>query len=198
MNAVHRAIKEFLAAIPVGTRLALIGGVAVSVRTVPRFTKDADFAVAVTSDEQAEQLVYALRGAGYAPHTTVEQSRADRMSTVRLSQGRREMLVDLLFASSGIEPEVVDEAEPLLTFPKLVAPIARTGHLIALKLLSRNDRDRPRDLADLRALSEVADDVEWERARTAVGLIEARGYARGRDLGAALADLRRETLESRP
>ena len=33
-----------------GVRLALIGGLAVSVRTEPRFTRDADLAVALPSD----------------------------------------------------------------------------------------------------------------------------------------------------
>jgi hypothetical protein len=37
-----------------------------------------------------------------------------------------------------------------------------------------------------------ADDGEWLRAEAAVGLIEARGCARGRDLRAALAELCRE------
>jgi hypothetical protein len=36
---------------------ALIGGLAVSVRVVPRLTKDLDFAVAVTNDPEAEDVV---------------------------------------------------------------------------------------------------------------------------------------------
>ena len=40
---------------------ALIGGLAVSARTVPRFTKDLDFAIAVTSDDEAEDVVHQLR-----------------------------------------------------------------------------------------------------------------------------------------
>jgi hypothetical protein len=36
---------------------ALVGGLAVSVRTEPRFTRDADRAVAVTSDAEAEALI---------------------------------------------------------------------------------------------------------------------------------------------
>ncbi len=34
---------------------ALVGGLAVSARTEPRFTRDADLAVALTSDAEAER-----------------------------------------------------------------------------------------------------------------------------------------------
>ena len=43
-------------------RWALIGGLAISVRSVPRFTKDLDFAVAVANDSEAEDVVHRLRG----------------------------------------------------------------------------------------------------------------------------------------
>ena len=48
-----------------GTGWALVGGIAVSVRAEPRFTRDVDLAVAVESDREAERLVGDLRGAGY-------------------------------------------------------------------------------------------------------------------------------------
>ena len=37
-------------------RLALVGGLAVSARAEPRFTRDVDLAVAVVSDDEAERL----------------------------------------------------------------------------------------------------------------------------------------------
>ena len=39
--------------IKVGVRFAVVGGLAVSARAEPRLTRDADFAVAVASDEEA-------------------------------------------------------------------------------------------------------------------------------------------------
>jgi hypothetical protein len=48
---------------------------------------------------------------------------------------------------------------------------------------------RPQDLADLLALTKVATADDWAVAREAVGLITERGYHRGRDLAAALAEL---------
>lgn len=59
-------------------------------------------------------------------------------------------MLDVLFASSGIESEVVGSAELLEVLPGLTVPVARIGHLIALKVLSRDDRDRHQDIADLR------------------------------------------------
>lgn len=72
----------------------------------------------------------------------------------------------------------------------LEIPVATIGDLLALKLLSRNDDTRPTDLADLRSLRTVATDDDWAIAWQAVGDIEARGFARGRDLRGALEHLR--------
>lgn len=62
-------------------------------------------------------------------------------------------------------------------------------HVIALKLLARDDATHPQDAADLRALREVVDDAEVQLAREAVALIDQRGFARDRDLNAALTEL---------
>ena len=78
--------------------------------------------------------------------------------------------------------EVVADAEPIDLLPQLRMGVARTGHLIALKVLSRDDVRRPQDIADLRALLAVASPAELERARMSLSLIAARGYHRGRDL----------------
>lgn len=163
---------------------ALIGGLAVSVRTEPRFTRDADLVVAVGTDREAEALIHHLRSRGYGIHALVEQEAVGRLATVRLSSSPEPQapVVDLLFASSGIEAEVAAQAEALELLPGLIMPVARVGHLVALKLLSRDDVRRPQDLVDLRGLLRVASPVEMDRARDAMALITARGYHRGRDL----------------
>lgn len=163
---------------------ALVGGLAVSARTEPRFTRDTDLAVAVSDDAEAEALIHRLRARHYAVESIVEQDAVGRLATVRLTRsGKPEVpVVDLLFASSGIEPEVVAEADPIELLPNMTISVARTGHLIALKVLSRDDMTRPQDLVDLRALLRVASESELARARQAVALIDARGYHRGRDL----------------
>ena len=180
LRRVHRDLTDARIA------FALVGGLAVSARTEPRFTRDADFAVALPGDAEAEALIRNLRGQGYQVHAVVEQDAGGRLATVRLSESPQAEapMVDLLFASSGIELEVVAEVIELL--PGLPIAVARTGHLMALKLLARDDLSRPQDQADLRALLRVAGLDELARAREAVTLITARGYHRDRDLVSAL------------
>lgn len=164
---------------------ALVGGIAVSARTEPRFTRDVDFAVAVDQDEDAEKVVTFLKGRGYAINAIVEQEKRKRLATVRLVSAMKEqpgVLVDLLFASSGIEREIVEAAERIEVWNAVVLPVAALGHLIALKVLARNDKTRPQDAVDLHGLLAVADDSEIERARKAVLLITKRGYNREKKL----------------
>jgi hypothetical protein len=92
-------------------------GLAISVRSVPRFTKDLDFAVAVAGDPEAEDVVHRLGGRGYRPVEVLEQDYAERMSGVRLERGGSDVVVDLLFASSGIEAEVVAAAARQASHP---------------------------------------------------------------------------------
>lgn len=175
-----------------GAPFALVGGLAVSVRTEPRFTRDADLAVAVDDDAGAESLVFRLGQRGYEVVAAVEHGRVGRLATIRLVRkpAGSPTIVDLLFASSGIEREVVEAAETLDVLPAVRLRVARTGHLIALKLLSRDDASRPTDAADLNALGAVAEPSDWEDALQAVELITARGYHRDRDLVGGLNDLR--------
>jgi hypothetical protein len=110
------------------------------------------------------------------------------MAMVRLTTDDG-LSVDLLIASSGIEPEVVANAETLEVVKGLLLPVARIGHLIALKLLSVAP-GRETDAADLRNLAAVATESEWNLASDAVAQIQERGFARGRRLDAELATLR--------
>jgi hypothetical protein len=175
-----------------GAAFALVGGLAVSVRAEPRLTRDADLAVSVASDAAAEALVLGLQQRGYRVVAAVEQDAVGRLSTVRLVAGgsARGVVTDLLFASSGIEPEIVAAADPLEVLPGVVLPVASIGHLITMKLLARDDRQRPADADDLHALASVAVEADWTTAALAVRQIEERGFHRGRDLAALLVDLR--------
>ena len=163
---------------------ALVGGLAVSARTEPRFTRDADFVVALATDTEAEALIHQLRTYDYHIEAIVEQEAVGRLATVRLTRSSEVQppVVDLLFASSGIEREVVADAELIELLPELTIGVARIGHLIALKVLCRDDVRRPQDLVDLRALLRVASPAELARARESLVLIADRGYHRGRDL----------------
>jgi predicted nucleotidyltransferase len=167
---------------------ALIGGLAVGAWAEPRTTRDVDLAVAVAGDKDAEALVFRLQALGYEVLVVLEQELTSRLATVRLrppSEGEGGVIVDLLFASSGIEPEITRAAMELDIISGLRVPVARIGHLVALKLLARDDRERPQDSDDLRALLQEAQPSDLEDAREALRLIEDRGYHRGRQLLAA-------------
>lgn len=188
MSKLADTLREFVSRFAESHGLVLVGGLAVSVRTFPRFTRDVDFTAAVANDAEAEALVFAAQRAGYVVEATLERLGSGRMATVRLRRGN-EPIVDLLFAACGIEAEIACAATSLIVLGSPV-PVATVGHLIAMKLISRDARKRPRDEEDLLALARVADDTEWARAADAVALIEVRGFARQRDLAAALSALR--------
>ena len=86
---------------------------------------------------------------------------------------------------------MVRDAERLEVLPGCVLAVARRQHLIALKVLSRDDDRRPLDSFDLRHLLRAATPSEREAARSLLRLIAERGFARGRNLDAALADAER-------
>ncbi len=175
-----------------GAGFALVGGLAVTVRAEPRLTRDADLAVAVSDDQAAERLVLELGARGHRADVVVEQEETGRLSTVRLTHREGGTLVsDLLFASCGIEDEIVADADVMRVTDALTLPVATVGHLIAMKLLARDDRHRPADADDLRALREVASGSDWSVAAASIDLIAERGFARDRDLAAALDDLQR-------
>jgi hypothetical protein len=173
-----------------GRSAVLVGGLAVSARAEPRFTRDADLVVAIDSDIEAEAVVRSFLARGYRVQALLEQSGTDRLSGARLLDPDG-IEIDLLTASSGVEAEIVADASSLDIVPGLPVLVAATGHLIALKLLSVAP-GRETDAADLRSLARVADEAEWSRAASAVALIVERGFHRGRDLVADLQALRAE------
>jgi hypothetical protein len=189
VTGIEEALRAFVDQFPADRPFALVGGLAVSARTEPRFTRDLDFAIATRDDAEAEGVVFAMQQRGFSVAATIEHTKAKRLATVRLRQHPRAPFVDLLFASCGAEPEIVAAATPL-EVRGVTVPVATIGHLIAMKLVSRDDKLRPRDHQDLVALSDAADEVEWARAGSAVALVVARGFARDRDLVTALAMLR--------
>ena len=170
-----------------GLPWALVGGMAVSVRARPRTTEDLDVAIAVSGDREAERVSLSFRQRGYVylPEHALEQKDVGRLATVRLySPGyeERRVVVDLLFASSGIEPEIVAAATKEAILPGFVVPVATAGHLIAVKVLAGREVDN----RDARWLWEMADEAERQVARRSLEVISERGFNRGKDLAVEL------------
>ncbi len=182
--------KETLA--DLGYPWALVGGLAVSARAEPRFTRDVDFAVALKSEREAETLILAVQARGYRIDTVLEQETTGLLATVRLvapGSGEHGVILDLLFASSGIEAEVVERATLIEVFPGIELPVAQVSELLALKILARDDERRPQDTIDIRALLQEASASDLEATKTALTLIVERGFHRNRDLLKDFEDL---------
>ena len=193
MFNLDEALAEITAALS-EKRFALLGGLAVGARTEPRFTRDIDFAVAVDNDAEAESVIRDLRALGAETVFLLEQEAVGRLATVRMAwvtKHQRKIAVDLLFASSGIEHEIVETAEELTVFSGLRTRVVGVSALLALKVLSRNE-NRPRDAGDLVELAKIATVSDWAEAQGLVALITQRGYSRGKNLVADLADVQRQ------
>ena len=153
-----------------------------SIRARERFTKDIDLAVAVASDTESESLAFAMQQRGFVLLTIVEQEAKRLLATLRFRapwSSSGDPGVDLLCASCGIEPEIVAAATKVEIQPGVLVPVARTHHLIAMKLLSERE-ERDHDAADLRALLAVASEADIRKVRDALLLIEERGFDRGK------------------
>ena len=111
MNRLHAAVAELATDLgELDIQWALVGGLALAAHVEARTTRDLDVAVSVADDREAEHLVKELRARGYTEHTLVEQEKTGRLVTVRFAAPGEPvdgLVVDLLFASSGIEPEIV-------------------------------------------------------------------------------------------
>lgn len=174
-------------------RYALIGGMAVSVHTQPRATHDVDLAVAAEDDLAAQAVCGHLLRCGFRVAAELDHTKLDRMATMRLvppgipfsDDDEHPLLVDLVFMASGIEPEVVRDAQPMPIAPGLIAPVVPIPHLIAMKTLSASEQ-RLKDLADLQALVVAATDQQIADSRALAQLIMDRNVHSGRDLLAEL------------
>lgn len=166
-----------------GRRFAVVGGLAVSVRGEVRFTRDVDLAVLVEDDRDAEELVFQLRDAGYAPIATVEHTKTGRLATARLASPVG-IVVDLLFASCGIEPEIVDRATLVELGVVGALPVAAAEELVSMKVLSMTEA-RLQDRLDAQRLLQHAE-VDLERVRANLLLIAERRCDRDQDLEAKL------------
>jgi len=191
-------MRELLARIvgdltELNARHAVVGGHAVSARTEPRFTRDLDLAVSVTDDRQAETLVGALAARGYRIVALIEQEATGRLATVRLEHPSAPgTLIDLLFATAGVEPEVVEGASELQVVATLTVPVASVGHLLAMKTLSADATRRPQDRIDIAALLGVATAADLLVAREVLALITTRGCNRDRNLLAMFTEWQAE------
>ena len=177
MNLVYDALDRMIQCLSdCEVRFALIGGLAVSARSEPRFTRDVDLIVDTPTDADAEQLIRALLGKGYGLHAQLEQKSVNRRATCRLLQLDQSdgVIVDLFFANFGIEQEVLEKASEEELTDEISLPIVQAEDLIALKLLAVNNRNRPRDSEDILNLLEHVSTARLKRTRQLLRLMAER------------------------
>lgn len=175
-----------------GASFAVVGGIAASARGEPRFTRDVDVAVAVSGDEQAEGILFQLGRLGYVVRATVEHDAVGRLATARL-QHSSGVICDLIFATCGVEAEIVGDAESLDVFDDVEVMTATTEGLLAMKVLSATDQ-RPRDLEDIRSLIQAQAVYDERRLVELLGLITERGFDRRQDLFAKWSAIKERFL----
>jgi len=149
-------------------------------RVESRSTRDLDIVLAVTGDRQIDEAVRGLMMRGYQNHPTkpMLQRKDGRLFAMRLvspalDTGDDTMaIVDVLTGCSGVEPEIVAAAEIQEAMPRVFIPVARSGHLVALKVLA----GRPQDLQDVRLLLSGMGAADLTLARASLDLIERRGF----------------------
>jgi hypothetical protein len=163
-----------------GRRFALAGGLAVSQRAEPRFTRDVDLVIVASRDAEVEWLVQELRLVGYAPVVVVEHVDRKRLSTVRLASPSG-IVVDLIAATSGIEDQVVSRATPVAVGAAGELLVARAEDLLAMKVLSMSER-RPQDRMDALSLLLVNDGLDLDDVRQSLATMTERGFHRDQDL----------------
>ena len=157
-----------------GRPWALVGALAVGARAEARATLDVDVALAVDGPADASAVVAALRQRGYVWKADFGGAMTSLSVPDAPPAGLR---LDLLFSLAGIEDEVARRAERMTVVPGLELPVARRGDLIALKLLAATEPGREHDWRDLRGLISGASDADLVFARSAIGLLVARGAA---------------------
>lgn len=84
MSRLEQALAAAVDALATSS-FALVGGIAVSARTEPRFTRDLDLAVDMPDDAAAEDLVRTMTARGFRIAAVIEQEAAGRLATVRLT-----------------------------------------------------------------------------------------------------------------
>jgi hypothetical protein len=177
-----------------GLRWALVGGFAVMIRAESRSTRDLDIVLATPGGLQTDEALRSLRFRGYRDHPKQPMllRKDGRLFGIRLVSPlldgddiEARSVVDVLLECSGIEAEIIAAAERLEVLPDIFIPVARAGHLIALKVLA----GRSQDQEDVRILLQESDVAEIQLAKQSLQLIEERGFDEGKDLLVELGKL---------
>lgn len=178
---------------------AFVGALAMGARGRTRQTIDADIAVSLADNNQAQDLVDALVLKGYGVNNIYKDG--ERIVLARLFSANEEsqlVELDFLIALCGIEREVVESAELMEIWPNLFAPIASMSALLAMKARCQELPERIQDKADLvNQLIPFSSEKDLQQARELIKLIEQRGFNEGRNLSLHFEQLVQAVLKTK-
>ena len=190
----HRETPEyclFVAAVAAALQamhhpFAVVDGVAAEGDTA-HVTNAVDFAVGADDDADVQSILDALRAQGF--EARIAERSKGRMSAAQLDWGDDD--VRLLFASTGIEREIVNDARDAEVTGVGRLRLARVEDLLAVKIV-RIAATRPRDRADAHVLLMQNPELRLGDVSERLALITSRGFHREQDLAAKLQFLLRD------
>lgn len=152
-----------------GIRCAVIGGLAVSLRGLPRMTVDVDLILHADVDA-ALHVAGDLPATPFMPLFTGVEEVVTSAFILPLRHRTTGVRVDLAIGMSGFERDAISRAAPLMV-GEMTLPVVTVEDLLVMKALA----GRPQDEADIRGLVDVhAGSIDWNRClATARALGEA-------------------------
>lgn len=154
---IHDAVVEAVQWLSsLGDGYALIGGVALSLYGIERYTKDVNFAVTQTQISKAQEIL--------SDHD-MKPLRLGGIS-VKTESGLRVDLIDHRFEYRRLYETAIGHAHrhgPMARIQTVRVPVVSLPYLVAMKLIA----DRPQDEADLQRLFRQAE-LDYAEARTIV------------------------------
>ena len=151
------ALSRLLARL--GNRGVIIGGIAVSLRSKPRFTGDID-AVFTIEMSELPNLIESAKQLGMEPRRPDALAFARSNHVLLLKHVSSQTPVDISIGMLPFEYEMVDRASEE-KFGSLSLRIPTPEDLIILKAVAH----RPKDLIDIRAIINANLDLDKERIR---------------------------------
>lgn len=155
-----KALSAFLARS--GIRGAVIGGVAVIARGVPRFTADVDVAV-IPPPGGAGEVIERLAAFGFVPRIEDAERFAEENLVVLARHEASGVDVDASLAHLDFEQSAIRGAEHV-SFGGARLPIPSVTDLVIYKMVAA----RPKDLGDVEALLVGGASVDVERVSNAL------------------------------
>lgn len=152
-----------------GIRGAVIGGLAVSLRGLPRMTVDVDLVIQADVDAGL-RLAKELASTPFMPLFAGVEEVVTSAFILPLRHRTTGVRVDVALGMSGFECDAVSRATPVLVGEASI-PVVTVEDLLVMKALA----GRPQDDADIRGLIDVKRDViDWDHClATARALGEA-------------------------